>query len=157
MDTNTLALGCGGWAEKGELFALALNDYRVRLHDSNDAASLSEVETPGDPYDCAWVGDFVLVADNFFITIINAANIDSPMVVSTYVIPGADRLQKIVVDGNFAVLLDDSDGLYIVDVTDPMKPELVQSISLPEPTCVSAYNGTMVASDEQLGVLIYQR
>ena len=88
---------------------------------------------------------------------IDVGDFSAASVVRTYGISGADRLQKIVVDGHYAILLDDSDGLYIVDVSDPLHPVLEQSISLPEVSSVSASNGVLVASDEQLGVLIYQR
>ena len=146
-----------GFDIRDSLFAIAQDNYEIRVHNylTGDVEAL--VQTPGDPYDCAWYGDYVLVADNYTLTVIDVADFSAASVVRTYGISGADRLQKIVVDGHYAILLDDSDGLYIVNVSDPLHPVLEQSISLPEVSSVSASNGVLVASDEQLGVLIYQR
>jgi len=146
-----------GFGKNGDIFAVAMANFLIAVHDIRVQALPREVLVPGDPYDCAWYGDYILVADNLFLTVVNATNIDSPSVVKTLTIPGADRLQRIVVDGSYAVLLDDADGVYIVDVSTPTNPKHVQSISLPEPTSISSSNGTLAVSDEQLGVLIYQR
>lgn len=146
-----------GFDVNDSLFVIAHNNYEVRIFNSLTGHLSQPALTPGDPQDCAWYGDYILIADNFYLTVLNASEIDTPVVVKSMAIPGADRLQRIVVDGDHAVILDDADGLYVVNVADPMNPVLEQTISLPEPTYVTAYNGTMVASDEQLGVLIYQR
>ncbi len=137
--------------------AVAQVNYEIRLHDIVTGASHARFSTSGDPQDCAWRGNYLLVADYLHFTVVDAANVDSPVVAKTLTIPGADRLVRVVTDGNYAILLDDVDGIYIVDISTPTDPKFVQSISLPEPSGVTATNGKIIASDEQLGVLIYQR
>ncbi len=146
-----------GFDGRGDLFAVAQNDYNVRIFNAVDGTTTAIFSTLGDPQDCAWYGEYLLVADNFHLTVVNVTDIAHPSIATTLTIPGADRLQRIVVDGHYAVLLDDADGLYIVDVTAPTEPKLVQSIVLPEVSSITTTNGKIIASDEQLGVLIYQR
>jgi len=146
-----------GFGIRDSLVAVAESYYRIRIYNTEIGDNITTFFTTGDPQDCAWYGDYILVADKVHFTVVSIANIDTPVVVKTLTIPGADRLVQIVMDGTTAVLLDDADGIYTVDVTTPTEPKFLQSISLPEPTSVTASNGKIIASDEQLGVLIYSR
>lgn len=146
-----------GFGIRDTLVAVAQANFEIRLHNISSGLINTRFSTTGDPQDVAWYGDFLLVADNVHFTVVNVANLDSPSVVKTLTIPGADRLQRVVTEGNYAILLDDADGLYVVDVSTPTDPKHVQTISLPEVSSVTAANGRVIASDEQLGVLIYER
>lgn len=147
-----------GFDFKGALIAVAIADYRVHIRNTESNTNYSIFITPGDPQDCVWYGDYVLVADYLYLSIFNVeANVSAPEIVATYTIPGADRLINIKMDGNRAILLDDADGIYIVDVSDLANPKLIQSISLPEPTGLAVANGRVIATDQQLGTLIYER
>lgn len=146
-----------GFDASGNVFAIAQSNYELRLYNPVDASTIARFSTPGDPQDVAWRGDYLYVADNYHLTVVSVANLDTPVVVKTLTIPGADRLQRVVTEGNYAILLDDADGLYVVDVSTPTDPKHVQTISLPEVSSVTAANGRVIASDEQLGVLIYER
>ncbi|MBK6765884.1 MAG: hypothetical protein IPG71_06000 [bacterium] len=146
-----------GFDIKNQYIAIALADYRIHIRDTELNSNVSIFLTPGDPQDCEWYGDYLMVADNLYFTIFNAANIDSPVVVTTMTIPGADRLIRVKMDEHRALLLDDADGIYVVDVSDVTNPRLLQSIPLPEPTGIAAANGRLIATDQQLGTLIYER
>lgn len=146
-----------GFDARDNVFAIAQTNYELRLYSPVDAATISRFSTPGDPHDVVWRGDYLFIADYYHLTVVNVANLDTPVVVKTLTIPGADRLQRIVVEGNYATLLDDADGLYVVDISTATDPKHVQTINLPEVSAVTATNGKIIASDEQLGVLIYER
>ncbi|MCC6477259.1 hypothetical protein IT157_09425 [bacterium] len=137
--------------------AIATNQYRVKIHDVANNLEVSATGTPGDPQDCAWFGNYIVVADNFYLTILDATTAASPTAVSSIIIPGADRLNRVLMDGNHAVLLDDSDGIYVVSLSDTQHPVLQQTISLPEPASISISNGNLFVADQQLGVLVYKR
>ncbi|MCB9366905.1 MAG: hypothetical protein H6508_06995 [Calditrichaeota bacterium] len=146
-----------GFGVSGDLFAVAQSNFQFLLYDVANGTSLGTIPTPGDPQDCAWYGDNVVVADNFFVTIMNVADPSAPVLAASLTIPGADRLVRVVLDGDYACLLDDADGFYVVDIADPTTPKFVQKFDLPEPTSITASNGKVVVTDEQLGVLIYER
>jgi len=55
------------------------------------------------------------------------------------------------------VMMDDNDGIYVADVSDPLAPVLVQSISLPEPQTMAASYGRLYILDEVQGILVYDR
>jgi len=155
FDVGTIRLR--GFGIRDSLVAVAQVNYEIRLHDVSTGVTRSRFSTNGDPQDCAWYGNYLLVADFVHFTVVYVPNVDSPVVAKTLTIPGADRLVRVVTDGNYAILLDDVDGIYVVDISTPTDPQFVQSISLPEPSGVTATNGKVIVSDEQLGVLIYQR
>lgn len=146
-----------GFDRNGALLAVALADYRIHVRDTDLNANVSIFITPGDPQDCAWYENHLLVADYMYLSIFNMSDIDTPEVVSVFTISGADRIVRIKMDGDRAILLDDADGVYVVDVSDVLNAKLVQSISLPEPTGLAVSNGRLIATDQQLGTLIYER
>jgi len=147
-----------GFDRKDTLFAIAASDHRVRIHNSRVAfVDPITVNVSGDARDCAWYGNYLLVADNFSLDIIDISDLSAPEEVGRYVIQGADRLQEIDIDGSYAVLLDDADGVYVVDISNPVAPKVVQSISLPEVSRISVDDGMLAIADQQLGVLIYTR
>ncbi len=146
-----------GFGVNGDLFAVAQSNYQFRIFDVLNNTTVALVPTPGDPQDCAWYGNYILVADNLFLTVVDVSTVSAPEVATWLIIPGADRLIRIVVDGTYACILDDADGVYIVDVSDPVNPKYVQKLDFPEPNSISASNGKLVVADEQLGVMIYSR
>ncbi len=155
---NVVPVRMRGFDIKGKLLAIALADYRIHIRDTELNTNYSVFITPGDPQDCAWYGDYLLVADYLYLSIFNVeANASAPEAVTVFTIPGADRIITIKMDGDRAILLDDADGIYVVDVSDLANPKLLQTISLPEPTGLAVANGRLIATDQQLGTLIYER
>ncbi|MCX6599938.1 MAG: hypothetical protein NT025_00020 [bacterium] len=144
------------WRSDG-LIAVAVNTFGVHIHNVPERRSVSNVLTPGLAQDCAWRGDYLFVADRYHLTVVDVSTPTTPRVVAGLTIKGGDRLVHIVMDDVYAVMMDDNDGIYVADVSDPLAPVLVQSISLPEPTTMTTSNGRMYVLDEVEGLLVYSR
>ena len=142
------------------IIAFALGDQGVHLMSVDKVHYPSELYntyTPGNATDCAWYGNYIIVADELMLTILNADSINNPRVVSTLMIPNGDRLVRVVMDGNFACVMDTYDGVYIIDVSNPLSPSLVQLLSLPQPSSIYFDNGRLYATDKILGLVVYSR
>jgi hypothetical protein len=146
-----------GFGINDSLAAAAIDVDGIHLYSLAANISLSDLNTPGIAYDCAWYGDYVVVADRYFATIVDASDPVNPVIVASLIIDGADRLVSVEVDGNQAALLDEADGVYIVDLSNPSDPKMVQEIKLSEPTSICTDNGRLYITDEQQGLLIYTR
>ncbi|RPH93252.1 hypothetical protein EHM69_10805 [candidate division KSB1 bacterium] len=139
------------------IFAIAVGEYGVHLHDAEQRIALADFYTPGLAQDCAWYGNYVIVVDRFHVTIVDASVLTAPRIAATLDIPGADRLFKVLVDGDYACVLDEYDGIYVVNISDPLQPKMVQLLSLPEPSFIAASNHKLYATDEAQGLVVYVR
>jgi hypothetical protein len=139
------------------LLALASADAGITIYDTYGCRMKDTLDTPGIAYACAWAGDFVVIADEYRITIVDATNPESLTLAGSLDVPGASRMRKVAVDGNYAALADEYDGIYIVDISNPHAPQYVQLLSLEDPTAVAALNGRIYATDRSLGLVIYSR
>jgi hypothetical protein len=147
-----------GFGERGDgIFAIALGESGMMLFNGTTGDSLGSVDTPGIAYGCAWSGNYIVVADEYQVVIIDAANVNRPVIASTLSIPNADRLRKVAVDGSYAFALDEFDGLYVVDISNPHDPHYVQLLELYDPTSVYTDNGRVYATDLGRGVVVYTR
>jgi hypothetical protein len=68
---------------------------------------------------------------------------------------GSSRLENIAADGHYVFVLDANDGIYVMDVSNPLAPAEVQLVSLPEPSAVVAKGGYVYVTDRYNGLLIY--
>ncbi len=139
------------------VIAVAVDDQGIHLHQANPPQALSDLITTGVAYDCAWTGNYIIVADRYRITVVDASDVSHPFIATSMVITNADRLAKVVIDGNYALFLDETDGVYVVDVSNPLAPKHIQSISLPEPTSLDAVDGKLFVTDGVQGLVIYAR
>jgi hypothetical protein len=139
------------------MLAVAVDDGGIVIYDTDRCRMSDTVDTPGIAYSCAWNGDYVVVADEYFVTIVDASDPDNVTVAGSLDVPGASRLRKVVVDGSYAALSDDYDGIYVVDISNPHAPQYVQLLSLEDPTAVAALNGRIYVTDRALGLVIYAR
>ena len=145
------------------IFAIAIStsdqhdDDRIHLRNGTTSENLSDAVTAGIPYDCAWYGNYIMVADRYRLTVMDATDLTDPVVATSLTISGADRLVKVAVDGNYAFLLDELDGVYVVDISNPLAPKHLQTFSLPEATSLDAVNGRVYVSDAVQGLAIYAR
>ena len=146
-----------GFGFKDNLAALANNLDGMHIEDVSINEGVADLTTPGFPYDCAWYGDYIVVADRYFVTIVDAAIIDAPEVVTNLIIDGADRLMSVEISGHYAAIMDEYDGVYIVDISAPTDPKLVQEIRLNEPTAIAIEGNRLFITDEQAGLLVYTR
>jgi hypothetical protein len=151
------SLTVSGFDLNDSIFAIAADWTGVHLHRADPPGPISDVATPGIANDCAWYGNHIIVADEFSMTVIDASDVQNPEVVNRFVIEGADRLAWVQVSGNYAILLDTNDGLYVVDISNLLSPNLVQQISLPEPTALDADGNRLYVADQAIGLLIFER
>lgn len=149
--------GFGLRPSDNNVLAVAAEDQGIHLHQANPEQGLSDLVTTGVAYDCAWSGNYIFVADRYRITVVDASDVSLPFVATSISITGADRLAKVVIDGNYAFFLDETDGVYVVDISNPIAPKHIQTLSLPEPTSIDAVNGKLYATDAVQGLVIYAR
>jgi len=146
-----------GFGFRDNLVALANNDDGIHIEDISTNTGVADLMTPGLPYDCAWWGDKIVVADRYFVTMVDAIDPANPELDESLIIDGADRLATVVVSGQYAVVMDEADGVYIVDLANPAGAKLVQEIRLIEPTSIAVDGNRLYVTDEQAGLLIYER
>ncbi len=104
------------------------------MQTTNLTDSIGWIETPGAAYDVVYQDGYLFVADYFGgLVVIDAAD-PTNMTLGAQVGPrGADRCEKVIVDGADAVLMDRYDGLFVFDVSNPTSPVILEQIALPEP------------------------
>jgi len=145
-----------GLSENG-ISAIALDVAGIHLQRLHPYEPLGDVDTPGIAYDCAWYGSYIMVADQFQLIVVDAHDPMNPQVVSELRIPNADRLRRIVVDGPYACLMDEFDGVYVVDVSNPLSPQYAQLLELFDPTSLATDNNRLYVTDQGNGLVIYTR
>ena len=93
------------------------------------AGPITTVPTAGFARDVAARGNLVLVADQpAGLTVVFAKKPAFPLVLTTVPSPG-DPPEAVAFDGNLAYVAFGSDGLYIYDVSDPLNPVGLSSLS----------------------------
>jgi len=137
--------------------AIAIEEQGIQIHRMEPFEALGSVDTPGQAYDCAWSGDLIVVADEFQMVVVDASDLMQPRVISQLRMPRADRLRRVVVDGPYACMMDLYDGIYVVDISNPSSPKLVQELELYDPTSVAASDGRLYVTDQGNGLVIYTR
>ena len=127
------------------------------MQTTNPVDSIGWVETPGAAYDVVYQDGYLFVADYFGgLVVIDAAD-PTNMTLAAQVVPrGADRCVKVIVDGTFAVLMDQYDGLFVFDVSVPTSPVILEQIDLPEPRGMEFSGGRLLVTDESRGLMIFQ-
>jgi hypothetical protein len=143
-------------------FAVANNEAGIFLVDPSTCTVLSEAETPGLAYDCAWYGNYIAVADQYSLIIMDATDIQHPVIISAITLSTggsstAHRLHEVAIDGHYACVGDDYDGVYIVDISNPRAPESVQLIRMHDVTAVSTDNGLLCITGQNDGLVIFER
>ncbi|NUU97558.1 hypothetical protein [Marinitoga sp. 1138] len=100
------------------------------LHFDNSAGELTYVSSilgSSDVRGLYQSGDYVYVAANDGLHIVDISNINSPTEVGSYEISGA---LNVYVDGNYAYVAAGSGGVYKVDISDPANPSEVANASM---------------------------
>ena len=139
------------------MIAVANDDAGIYIDDSGTCLHHGEVDMTGIAYGCAWYGNYVIVAADYLTIIVDATDLDHPQVISSLTIPTADRLRKVAVDGTFACVLDEYDGVYVIDISNPRNPQYVQLLNFYDGRAVAADNGKLFCTAGGLGLLIYSR
>ncbi|AEX85418.1 LVIVD repeat protein [Marinitoga piezophila KA3] len=100
------------------------------LHFDNSAGELSYVSSilgSSDVRGLYQSGDYVYVAANDGLHIVDISNINSPTEIGSYEISGA---LNVYVDGNYAYVAAGSGGVYKIDISDPANPSEVANASM---------------------------
>jgi hypothetical protein len=144
------------------VFAVANDEAGIFLFDPQTCDSFSVLNTPGISRDCAWAGNLVVVVDEYSVIIVDATNLRDPVLLSATTISTgstsfAHRLRKVTVDGNYVCAADDIEGIFVLDISNPRSPQVVQRIAMYDPTNVSASNGTLYATSMNTGLYVFQR
>jgi hypothetical protein len=63
----------------------------------------------------------------------------------------------VTVDGPYACVADDIEGVYIVDISNPFAPHYVQLLDMHDATAVSAANGVLYVTGPETGLSVFQR
>lgn len=155
---NVLHGTLGGFGRRDDnMIAVALGEYGIHIHNGRTQQPVSDLYTPGFAGDCAWSGDYIFVADRFHVTVVDASAPESPRIAAVLSIPNADRLKKILIDGDYALVMDEYDGVYVVNISNPLAPEYIQRLDLLEPVSIAVSNGRLYVVDEALGLVVYSR
>jgi hypothetical protein len=155
--THSHAVLNGFDVSEGNVLAVALGQYGVHLHDGTTRQPIADFHTPGIAEDCAWRGSYLFVADRYHLTVVDASTPAEPRIVATLTIPSADRLTSVALSGDYACLMDDNDGIYVADISDPSNPKYAQRINLTEPAAIAVSGNRLYAIDESDGLLVYSR
>lgn len=139
------------------LLAIASEQEGVYIHPTRPQEEPYNFDTPGLAYDCMWYGDYLIIADEFSVIIADASDPANGSIVTSLSIDGADRLRQVEIDGDYAAVLDDYDGVYILDISDITQPEFIQLLKLEEPTSMDSEPGRLYVTDEVAGLVIYTR
>ncbi|MBI5059633.1 hypothetical protein HZB60_07640 [candidate division KSB1 bacterium] len=140
-------------------FAIGIGEEGIHLHRGNVSESISTLEVPGIAYDCAWYGDYIIVAAQYGIVVVDATTRTAPVVAATLVVPSADRLQEIVVQGHYACVLDVNDGIYVYDISTPSAPEFVQLLDVIDPSALDAdpAGNRLYVTDRGQGLVVFTK
>lgn len=117
----------------------------------------STLSLPGNSYDCAWYGNDIVVAAEYAMLIVRVDSLNALHLLRHFIIPKADRLRQVEVDGDYVLLLDEADGIYVVDVSDETAPRVVQEIPFLEPAAFDLENHTLFVGDRVQGLQIFTR
>jgi hypothetical protein len=121
------------------------------------------IRTPGLAYDCALAGNFLVIADEYTVEIAQLTDPTHGEVISSLTVGAsstsqAHRLRHVTIDGNYACVSDDIEGVFIVDISNPAAPVMVQLLSMHDVAKLSSdgHGNLYIACTEQ-GLLHYRR
>jgi hypothetical protein len=139
------------------LLAISHGECGVHLHNGTSRQPITDFHTPGIAEDCAWRENYLFIADCYHLTVVDASTPSEPRIVAMLTIPSADRLTSVALSGDYACMMDDNDGIYIADISDPLAPQYVQRIDMTEPVAIAVAENRLYAIDESDGLLVYSR
>lgn len=96
----------------------------ISIEDPEMPFEVGQVVTPGDPRDIAVAGGYAYIADMETVTVVDVSDREQPAIASTY---------PIVTNGVSSYgdnyLLVSSQGLTVLDISNPLSPELVGGVA----------------------------
>ena len=133
---------------------LAVVDYGV----SGSAEVLGELNLPGKVRDAALKGENVLclAAGYEGIITVNVSDPDYLELLGSLRIEYATDIEWVEVMGDRAYLLDDNDGVFVVEVSNPFLPTLIGEMPLSDPNHFFVTEDFVFVADEDMGLVIGQ-
>ena len=143
--------------------AVSLKDVGVGFIQTNEEVRdgynwLSDIDTPGEAFKIVYQDGFVFVADgNNGLAIINASDVNNPELVATWYEDGVDHAVDIAVQGDYLVLMDQYDGLYFFDISNPIQPKYMGASDFGDPTAmVFVDDGILIVTSSLKGMQALQ-
>jgi len=139
-------------------FAIISVDYGV-LSAGFEMTLQGFVNTPGAGRDVGVneARSHAIVADfQSGLVIIDITDIQNPEIVSTFRPEGVENAIKLAVKDNVAFFLDQYDGMFAVDVNDPLNPVLIGSYKTPRPTAIKVTDDYIFITDRDLGIIVLE-
>ncbi len=152
-----------GVAQTGSLdtIAVGLGDVGVGLADiekstAPDGVWLGFADTPGEATHLAWQDGFLYVADGIAgLSVIDATDPSDPSLAANWDTTGLDHAIEVAVDGSRLALVDEFDGVYLFDVSDPVHPVKKDFFEVREPTdAVFLDDGLLIISSLEQGLTV---
>jgi len=148
-----------------DFLAVGLLDVGVGFCDVSQATSqtagfwLSDVDTPGEATKLVYLDGYVYVADGIGgVAIIDASDINNPVYVTSWKTDGLDHVEGIAVYEHQLVLLDQYDGVFFLNVSNPARPVYVADYKVREPTAAmfDTEDGILYVTSLEEGLTVFK-
>lgn len=123
----------------------------------NNAIEIEFVGQKGGSHRAAFVqGTYAYIGEGSRLTILDIFNPEDPIVVGKSDLLPNTAINGIFVSNGFAYIANDTSGLRIIDVSDPINPFEVSSLDIPQTTIIDVYvigNYAYIATSESLRIV----
>ncbi|MBS1262787.1 MAG: hypothetical protein MAG453_02151 [Calditrichaeota bacterium] len=145
--------------EGTDVVAVGLLDYGVGIANVSpetavDGEWLSDVDTPGEASAIVYGDGYLFVADGVAgMTVIDVSDRFAPEVVASWKIEGVDHVVNVALSQHRLAVVDQFDGVYFLDVSDPEDPEYKGAYEVREPTdAVFVENNILLVTSRLEGI-----
>lgn len=145
---------------------IARNQYGIKIADiayntfSNDITPRGSVDTPGAARDIVLNSSktHIIVADyQAGISIVDVTDKDNPVYVKSLLPEKVDQVFEVEAVGDTVYFLDNYNGIFATDVSDPLNPYIIGRYDTPAPMSIFVDDDNLIyVADEDLGMLILE-
>ncbi len=133
-------------------------DYSIPT--TEKVSVLGELDTPGAARDIVLNHDktHAIIADyQAGLVVVNVTDKANPRITGSILPEGVDEAFKVECVDDIAYFLDEYNGMFAVDISNPADPKLIGRYDTPEPQSIFVTeNHTIFIADEDLGVIILE-
>jgi hypothetical protein len=90
------------------------------------------------------------------LVIVDVSNDTLPRVLSSLRFNNSPNIERVIVSGSRAYLMDKYDGVYAVDISDPAAPQMIGFLTASSPIDFAVYGNLLVIADIDAGLIIGQ-
>ncbi|MDP8206756.1 MAG: hypothetical protein P9L92_08855 [Candidatus Electryonea clarkiae] len=139
-------------------FGVGVADMSNTLGQSDHGDWIGFADTPGEATHLKAEGGYAYVADGIAgLAIVDISDLLAPEYVTSWRIDGLDHAVDIAIHGNALALLDQFDGVYLLNISDPENPVHVGEYLVREPTSVTfSDEGFLVITSHGEGLTILE-